>query len=193
MGDLGRWPAYRAAQAILATAGGLPASTDDETSDLVPRLGDYPTERRFYSTIVLDQIASGDTLDLATAGPLDLSPALSVNFGFSVPAVGARLTFEQSWFAQGFALGNLLHSLALAPGENTRVAMADWTRRTAAATSEAIMETEQLTNLTTHNRAVSEVQDAVAKEVQSGFSHTQSSGTTEEGGGGLGSRWGQSR
>ena len=135
---------------------------------------------------MLDQVAQQNTVDLATAGPVDLSPTLSQDFGFAVPAVGARLTFQQSWFAQGFALGNLLHSLALAPGESTRIAVLDWSRQTAAATAETISETEQLTNLATHSRAVSEVQDAVAKEVQSGFSHTESSATTEEGGVGFG-------
>lgn len=186
IGDLGRWPAYRAARDILASVSGSAAAGDDQATELVPRLGDYPTERRFYSTIVLDQVVKQDTIDLSTAGPVDLTPALSADFGFSVPAIGARLTFEQSWFAQGFALGNLLHSLALAPGESTRIAVLDWSRQQSTQTTESISETEQLASQTTHNRAVSEVQDAVAKEVQSGFSHTESSATTEEGGAGIG-------
>ena len=185
VGDLGRWAPFRAASDILAAASaGLP---DDLTaSELTPRRGDYPTERRFYATLVMDQVVTANPVDLATAGALSLEPTLSADFGFSTPAIGARLTFEQTWFAQGFTLGSLLHSLALAAGESTRVAVLDWSRRTAAATSEAISETEQLTNITTHNRAVSEVQDAVAKEVQNGLSHTESTGTTEEGGAGLG-------
>lgn len=185
VGDLGRWPPYRAAREILDALGKV-TSDGDGAAELVPKLGQYPTERRFYSTIVLDQVSRQDTVDLATAGPIDISPALSADFGFSSPAVGARLTFEQSWFAQGFALGNLLHSLALAPGESTRIAVLDWSRRTSAASSESISESERLTNETTHNRAVSEVQDAVAKETQSGFSHAESSATTEEAGGGFG-------
>jgi uncharacterized membrane protein YgcG len=184
--DLGRWAPYRAAlQVLAAVASGADAGASP-AQELVPRLGQYPTERRFYATIVLDEVAAENTVELSTAGPVDLSPALSADFGFSAPAVGARLTFEQSWSAQGFALGNLLHSLALAPGESTRIAVLDWSRRTSTATSESVSETEQLANVTTHNRAVSEVQDAVAKEVQSGFSHAESTATTEEGGGGFG-------
>lgn len=186
IGDLGRWAPYRAALEILAAVATAPDAGASAATELVPRLGQYPTERRFYSTIVLDEVAAKKTVELTTAGPVDLSPTLSADFGFSVPAVGARLTFEQSWFAQGLALGNLLHSLALAPGESTRIAVLDWSRQSATTTTEAISETEQLTNVTTHNRAVSEVQDAVAKEVQSGFSHAESTATTEEGGGGFG-------
>ena len=185
VGDLGRWAPFLAARNILNAATG--AAPDSEIgSELVPRLGDYPTERRFYTTLVMDQVVSSNPTDLATAGPLSLEPTFTADFGFSTPAIGARLTFEQAWFAQGFTLGSLLHSLALAPGESTRVAMLDWSRRTAAATSESISETEQLSNITTHNRAVSEIQDAVAREAQRGFSHTESTGTTEEGGAGLG-------
>jgi hypothetical protein len=185
VGDLGRWQPYRAARNILATLGEGYLG-DGYAAELVPKLGQYPTERRFYSTIVLDQVTLKDTVDLKEAGPVDLSPALSSDFGFSAPAIGARLTFEQSWYAQGFALGTMLHSLALAPGESTRIAIIDWSRRTAAATSESISETERLANQTTHNRAVSEVQDAVAKEVQKGFSHAESEATTETAGGGFG-------
>jgi hypothetical protein len=182
IGDLGRWPPYRAALEILGAAGVRAAAEKDEASELVPKLGEFPTERHFYSTIVLDQIARQDTADLTTAGAIDLSPALSADFGFSTPAVGARLTFEQSWYAQGVTLGNLLHSLALAPGESTRIALLDWSRQQSAATSEAISETEKLANTTTHNRALSEVQDAVAHEAQRGFSHTESSSDTRGGG-----------
>jgi hypothetical protein len=183
--DLGRWIPYRSARAVLDAASGT-TSDGDEATELVPRFGDYPTERRYYSTIVMDHVAVGQTTDLTTAGPIDISPTTAADFGFSAPAVGARLTFQQSWFAQGVTLGNLLHSVALAPGESTRVAVVDWSRQTTASSTESIDETESLTNATSHNRAVSEVQQAVANEVQSGFSHTDSTATTNESGGGLG-------
>lgn len=184
--DLGRWLPYRSALAVLSAASGNAASDGDEATELVPRFGEYPTERRYYSTIVMDHVTVGETADLTTAGPIDISPTMAADFGFSAPAVGARLTFQQSWFAQGVTLGNLLHSVALAPGESTRVAVVDWSRQTTASSTESIDETESLTNATSHNRAVSEVQQAVANEVQSGFSHTDSTATTSEGGGGLG-------
>ena len=113
--DLGRWPAYVAARSVLEVAGGISAVETDTASELVPRMGEFPTERHYYSTLVMDRVAVAQTSDLATAGPIDILPALDADFGFDAPAVGARLTFEQSWFAHGVTLGNLLHSVALAP------------------------------------------------------------------------------
>jgi hypothetical protein len=184
--DLGRWMPYRSARRILESANGGSDPASDGAGELVPRMGEFPTERRYYSTIVMDHVAAESTVDLAMAGPVDIAPAIEADFGFSAPAVGARLTFEQSWYAHGVTLGNLLHSVALAPGESTRVAVVDWSRQTRASGAESIAETEALTSSTSHNRAVSEVQQAVATEVQSGFSHTESTASTEESGGGFG-------
>ncbi|VVC75480.1 hypothetical protein AQUSIP_07700 [Aquicella siphonis] len=185
VGDLGRWPPFRAAKVILDAS--MPSVTADGIAEeLVPKLGEYPTERHYYRSVVIDHVIPGETTDLSTAGPIDISPTVASNFGFSAPAVGAILTFAQSWFAQGMTLGNMLHSIALAPGESTRIAVLDWARRTAASGTETISESEQLSNTATHNRAISEVQEAVAHEVQSGFSRTSGSSTTDAGGGGFG-------
>src|SRR5580692_4416922 len=186
IGDLGRWPAFRAAQEVLAATTAAAGSSQDGAEELVPRLGEFPTERRFYQSVIIDHVAAGKTTDLATAGPVDIAPTIGADFGFAAPAVGARLTFVQSWFAHGVTLGNLLHSVALAPGESTRIAMLDWSRQTSASATEDITQTEQLTQATSHNRAVSEVQDAVAQEAQSGFSSTHADSSTTSGGGGLG-------
>lgn len=185
-GELGRWPAFRAARTILDTAIPPRETVDGEVSELVPRLGDYPTERHYYKSVVIDHVVPGTTTDLAAAGPVDLSPAVSSDFGFRAPAVGAIITFAQSWFAQGVTLGNLLHSVALAPGESTRIAVVDWSRRTSASGQESIAESERLTNASTHSRAISEVQEAVASEVQSGFSKSTGTSKTYAGGGGFG-------
>lgn len=184
VGDLGRWPPFCAAQVVLDAA--IPSLAQEDGSELVPRLGEYPTERHYYRSIVIDQVTPGETTDLSAAGPIDIAPTVSSDFGFKAPAVGAMLTFAQSWFAQGVTLGNLLHSVALAPGESTRIAVMDWTRQTSASGEEMISESEKLTNTSTHNRAISEVQEAVASEVQSGFSRSSGSSTTSAGGGGLG-------
>ncbi|QMT60862.1 hypothetical protein [Legionella sp. PC997] len=187
IGDLGRWPPFCAAQVILDV--GIPDLNQEEEekgSELVPKLGEYPTERHYYRSIVIDQVSPQETSDLNNAGPIDISPTVSSDFGFKKPAVGAMLTFAQSWFAQGVTLGNLLHSVALAPGESTRIAVMDWSRQVKASGQESISESENLTNTSTHNRAISEVQDAVASEVQTGFSKTSGSSTTSAGGGGLG-------
>jgi hypothetical protein len=182
VGDLGRWLPFTFARQILevATRGG--EDTDDPAQELVPRMGEYPTERCFYTTVLIDHVEAAATEDLKTAGAIDIAPTVDADFGFSAPAVGARLTFGQSWFAHGVTLGNLLHSVALAPGESTRIAVVDWSRRTRSSATEAITEAERLAASTSHNRAVSEVQDAVATEAQSGFSHTESKSTTLQAG-----------
>ncbi len=186
VGDLGRWPAFRAAQTILEEAMPSLKKDQEEASEFVPKFGEYPTERHYYRSLVIDHVKAAVTTDLAIAGPIDISPTASETFGFSAPAVGAILTFSQSWFAHGVTLGNLLHSVALAPGESTRIAVMDWARRTSASGQENISESEKLTNASTHTRAISEVQDAVANEVQSGFSKSSGSSTTSAGGGGFG-------
>ena len=188
--DLALWPQYVAARDILRTVffpEVIPGADVDAPADLLPKSGDYPTERVFYSTLVLDDVA-GDPAALApleNAGQVDIAPAAGAEFGFKKPAFGALLTFSQSWYAQAVTLGQLLHSVALAPGESTRVAMIDWSRRTLGKQSEDLSETEQLSNITDHSRALGEVTSAVAREAQSGFSESHvKSRSSEEGSGG---------
>jgi hypothetical protein len=173
--ELAIWPPYRAATAIVSAAlGGDGATEDDGAVGLRPRVGEFPTERVYYDSLVMLQ-AEPDPQprqDLAAAGPLSLKPAVQKP-GFTRLAIGARLTFAQSWYAQGVTLGQLLHSLALAPGEATRVAVIDWTRRSSAFSSESIQENEQLSNTQVHTRSISEVQRAVATETQEGFSESE--------------------
>ena len=107
---------------------------------------------------------------LETSGPIDVSLAVAPGAGFQEPAVGALLTMTQSWYTLGLALGQLLHAVALAPGESTRIAMIDWSRRSRAAATEAIVQGEQLVSTLGRNRAIAEVTNAVAKENQSGDS-----------------------
>ncbi|MDT7845630.1 hypothetical protein [Streptomyces justiciae] len=189
--DLAQWPPHLAARLLFdhafAPAASKAAGEDPEaTPDLVPGNGDYPTERVYYSTLLMDRIEGTRPRDLRTSGPLDPTEA-DGQYGFDRPAEGALLTYSQSWYGQGLALGQLLHSLALAPGEATRVAMLDWSRRTAGQRDETGSQVEDLTNTTTHTRALSEVARSVAEEAQSGFSrstldaHSRQTGTASGG------------
>jgi hypothetical protein len=45
------------------------------------------------------------------------------------PAIGVLTLHEQTWEQTDLALGNLLQSICLAPGEVTQVAVVDWKRR----------------------------------------------------------------
>lgn len=187
--DLALWPPYLAAQAIVGESSGAAAgATDDPPNDLLPASGQYPLERAYYSSFVLadlDDPTGGDRSDLEAAGPLDPLTAVQGS-GFTRPVRGARMTFAQSWYAQGVALGQLLHSLALAPGESTRVAMIDWSRQQSGQQAESGGQTEMLIGDTTQKRAMSEVQNAVANEAQNGFSQNSAHGQQTQGGGGGG-------
>src|SRR5262249_52409701 len=87
---------------------------------------------------------------------------------------------SQSWFAQGLTLGQLLHSVTLAPGESTRIACLAWSRRSRAGTSEDISESELLSNTMLHSRAISEVTRATASEFQTGTPHVHSQASTDQ-------------
>jgi hypothetical protein len=189
--DLALWPPYSAAKAILAAAffPEQAVNLDGEAPvDLLPKSGVYPTERVFFRKLVIDAVPEpGEGAEaLEQAGPIDLVAALAAPAGFSRLATGALLSFSQSWFSQGLTLGQLLHSTSLAPGESTRIAMVDWERRSRAAASEDISESELLSNTMTHSRAISEVTNATATEFQSGKSSTSATSTTEQGGVGFG-------
>ena len=189
--DLALWPPYLAARDILADAF-FPERLSDfdlqAPADLLPQAGQYPTERVFYKKLLIDA-APPDTQGLAAleqSDAIDIVPELLTPTGFQRLATGALLTFSQSWYAQGLTLGQLLHSTSLAPGESTRIAMIDWSRRTRAATTEEISEAEQLANTADHTRALSEVTSATATEFQSGSSQSSATSTTKQSGGGFG-------
>lgn len=119
------------------------------------------------------------SFDIRNAGGIDVADIVAATL-MAQPAVGAILTYRQSWFQQGLALGQLLHSLALAPGESTRIALVDWTRRVRASSDEVTEQLEALSASTERNRSISEVTSAVAREAQQGFSEISSSATAEQ-------------
>jgi hypothetical protein len=142
--------------------------------ELVPKFNQYPTEKFFYSVYAMDGPDTNDQLQ-PLDGPLDIT-ALN-DEGLLAVRTGAIIRYEQAWTSVGLALGNLLHSLALAPGESTRIAMIDWSRRQGVRTSEDISQTEALANSLMHTRAINEVTQAVAREAQSGFSQMNANST----------------
>jgi hypothetical protein len=189
--ELALWPPYSAARAILSAAffpEKAPGFDPDAPADLRPKSGVYPTERVFFRKLVFDAVSNAGeaVVPIETSDAIDLTAALGAQAGFTRLATGALLSFSQSWFAQGLTLGQLLHSVTLAPGESTRIACIDWSRRSRAGTSEDISESELLSNTMLHSRAVSEVTRATANEFQSGTSSVTSTSSTEQGGAALG-------
>lgn len=168
--DFALWPPRRVAHDLVSVAAGTDlGDAEDSAEELRPVLGEFPTERVYYDTLVL--LGTEPPQDQTPLErPLSLGQLAASGVAFGAPAVGALATYSQSWFAQAVTLGHMVHSLALAPGEATRVAVIDWSRRTTATATESIEEREQLDNSTNHARAASEVQNAVADEMQSGGS-----------------------
>jgi len=105
------------------------------------------------------------------------------------PAVGVLTVHEQGWEQKGLALGNLLQSICLAPGEVTKVAVVRWERKTAATSREDIEQGESVTSQAEQNRSVNEVQRAVAQETQWGTSSTSGRSTTSQTGASGGFLW----
>lgn len=182
--ELSLYAPYVAARSLVQAQlmpASVPGVDAEAPADLLPRNGDYPTERVHYTTLVMGELAEPDAgavdIDSAAFKPLSLDAVVQGDSGFKRVAYGALLTFSQSWYAQGVALGQLLHSAALAPGESTRIAVIDWTRKSRAGQTEVIDEVDDLRNDQSHNRSISEVTSAVARESQGGFSraNTQSS------------------
>jgi len=190
--ELAAWPPYLAARQILQQLNGRPdpdAVWDPGTPpELVPTMGRHPTERAYYQTILLDRFIDPAaenarfrekawlaqwkpwqhtaSVPLEAAGQVDIASSLLNSPGFDRVAVGALVQFSQSWYGSGLSLGQLLHSLALAPGESTRIAMIDWQRRERGSRKEGTQEFDQLTSDMAHNRAINEVVSAVATEIQ---------------------------
>jgi len=186
--DLALYPPFRAAQKLMNAVyfpENEPGFDPERPADLLPKTGEYPTERVQYTTLLMDEIRLGsdDAITDIESGafkPINLAKLAAGDAGFKKVAFGALLTFNQSWYAQGVTLGQLLHSTALAPGESTRIAVIDWSRKSRAGETEVISETDDLTNDTSHNRSINEVTQAVANESQGGFSHSSTSSKSSQ-------------
>lgn len=95
------------------------------------------------------------------------------------PAVGVLLTFEQGWFQEGLALGELRKSLSLAPGEVTKLALVDWRRGTRSEEDSVTEQDEAAQSRIKDASAAESVQTTVAAETKSGMS--SESGSAQHG------------
>jgi len=175
--ELGHWPPFLAAHEVVrGDLGSQPVMPDPGVpSELVPRFNEFPTEQFNSSVYSLDP--AGNAAELQDLnGPLDHA-LLEAPDDKLTPLTGAVVRYVQSWMPVGLTLGKLLHSLALAPGESTRIAMIDWSRRQGVRTSEDISQSEALSNSMMHSRSISEVTRAVASEAQGGFSTMNANST----------------
>ncbi|WP_045878725.1 hypothetical protein [Pseudofrankia sp. DC12] len=71
--------------------------------------------------------------------------------------VAVLLPWQQTWTLKGFSRGNLLSTLALAPGEETTITVSSWERRSKALQQSAETEVEQTFDFTSTTRDTEDV------------------------------------
>jgi len=101
---------------------------------------------------------------------------------FREPRLGKLNTYKHSWTRIGHGVGQLLHSLALAPCEQTKVAIIEWSRQEQARRRERTQFDEQMQHDLKRDRTIEEIADAVAEEMQSGNSSSSQFGAGLSGG-----------
>ena len=146
-------------------------TTDAETpSYLIPKMNELPVNNSAYYTSLHITDYEGDDTAPGEAIQAPIDPFIQLPDETKRPAVGVLLTQEQGWFMEGLALGELLHSLCLAPGEVTKIAVVDWRRREEANDAAVTSQADQVSNQTEHTLATAEIQQAQAYELQTGNS-----------------------
>ncbi|WP_028916847.1 hypothetical protein [Pseudoxanthomonas sp. J35] len=76
------WPPRRVAQALVSEASGGDADAEEFHAEaLRPKLGEYPTERVYYNTLVMLGLSAGGQSQALT-GTLSLKPAVDEPAGF---------------------------------------------------------------------------------------------------------------
>jgi hypothetical protein len=103
-------------------------------------------------------------------------------------AHGHLLHFRQTWYADGYSLGDLLYSLPLAPGQKKLISVVGWERSEAASRQETTIFNEAVTADLQRNRDITEVISAALSEQSRGGSTSSTWGVgTGTGGAGNGS------
>ena len=196
--DFSLWAPFRAAREILNDAYGIEKNgasdyDPDSPAELLPVAGKHATETLSYDKIFINRIdeeleENVEELTELTGDDrqIDILAPTSETSGFSRPATGAVLTFTQTWTPQALSLGQLLHSIGLAPGESTKVAVIEWSRQETGSLQEDVSQAESLTAATEQSRAIAEIQNAVASEVQRGESSSSTHAKTSTSGGSAG-------
>jgi hypothetical protein len=143
------------------------------SDDLLPRIGEVAVSRATYESFYLVEVPHDGNLEELRA-PIDLgAPDGSLEL-YRRPAEGIIVTTEQEWIPRRVGLGRLLHSLTLAPGESTRMAVVDWSRQVSARTDQTTAQAEQVTEAALRTNNTAEITSALAVERQSGSSTAKS-------------------
>lgn len=91
-------------------------------------------------------------------------------------AHGHLLHFKQEWLSGGYSIGDLVHSLPLAPGQKKQIAVLDWERRESAAKSQSLDYEETLNNSLVRDRDINEIVSGTLNENIRGNSKASTAG-----------------
>lgn len=129
---------------------------------------------------VIKHRSSGrDTLDARNPVDWDDDPTF---YQATTIAHGHILHLKQVWRADGYSLGDLLHSLPLAPCQKKQIAIVDWERREEARRSESLVARDEMEAELSRDRDINEIVATSLTESTRGGS----SAKTFAGGGGIG-------
>jgi hypothetical protein len=144
------------------------------------------SEPAFYKSLYIlgtfEDATRGGSTRAELDGPIDpFEPPASPDGQIQTrPAFGVLTVHRQSWVQKGIALGNVIQSVCLAPGEVTQVAVIDWRRQTSGSSTDTAEQGEAVISAIDQQRAVNEVQQAVAREAQSGQSSASASSASTQ-------------
>jgi hypothetical protein len=167
--ELAEFPPYVEAEALMRSEAepfAEPASAPDE---LIPRtLGAIASTSR-YSSFVIDRDVPVGGLVLE-GGDKTAPEVLVLRAGFQTGKVslGYAALHVQRWVHMGLHLGEVIHSLALAPGESRNIAIVDWKRSLLAGRRENSDALEWLQSQIIQTRALDAVTAGTAQEQQWG-------------------------
>lgn len=104
-------------------------------------------------------------------------------FQAATVAHGHLLHFKQTWYADGYSLGDLLYSLPLAPGQKKLISVVEWQRSESSGRREDTAFREALSSDLQHNRDITEVINSALSEQSRGGSSSSTWGVGTGSGG----------
>ena len=167
------------------------------TASISPSIHSYGILHRLVEPNMVKSVGdSKEFVGRETVGPIDISKfrenmiksPLAQPLMASV-GVGYILSMQQEWKPTQFSLGDLLYSVALAPGEEHRVIMTEKSERYGISDTESFSESESERYASSQSDNTSAIFRSAMYEQMDAYSHMESK-TKSSGGGLLASLWG---
>lgn len=174
--DLAEYPFFKEAEQLIIKSSNYFSEPPSAPDELIPKLkGSVHSIARFNSFIknrtILTPIIEREKTNQndndfdSSIKDMFLQKAFSRrNKAVYQIHLGYIASYVQKWVFVNSHLGELLHSLPLAPGESRNIMMLSWTGKQAAKRYEATQTDEKLSNSLYHHRALDEVTSATAHE-----------------------------